>query len=69
MNGSRIRDTFGGGKNTTASSYSSFIKGFCHKVTYYMCTIKGASTQHQRADQVIQLEFKPTITGGINCNW
>ena len=38
------------------------------KVTYYMCTIKGASTKFRRVDQVIQVECKPSITGGITCN-
>ena len=36
-------------KNSTA--YSAFIKGFHHKVTYYMYTIKRASTQLRRVEK------------------
>ena len=38
------------------------------KVTYYMCIIKEASTKFRRVDQVIQVECKPSIAGGITCN-
>ena len=50
------------------AAYSAFIKGFRHKISFYMCTIFGASTQLKRLDEVVQSEFISVITGGVFCN-
>ena len=39
-----------------------------HKISFYMRTISGASTQLKRLGEVVQSEFIPVITGGVFCN-
>ena len=50
------------------TTYSAFITGFRRKISFYMHTISGTSTQLKRLDEVVQLEFIPVITGGIFYN-
>ena len=50
-------------KTQPQAVYSSFITEFRQKLTYYVRTIKGASTQFRQKD-----EFKPPIIGGTTCN-
>ena len=50
------------------AAYSAFITGFRHKISFYMRTISGASTQLKYLDEVVQSEFIPVITGGDFCN-
>ena len=50
------------------TAYSAFITGFRHKISFYMRTISGASTQLKPLDEVEQSEFISVITGGVFCN-
>ena len=42
--------------------------GFRHKISFYMRTISGASTQLKRLDEVVQSEFILAITDGVFTN-
>ena len=50
------------------AAYSAFITGFRHKISFYMRTISGVSTQLKPLDEVEQSEFISVITGGVFCN-
>ena len=50
------------------AAYSAFNTGFQHKISFYMRTISGASTQLKLLDEVVQSEFIPVITGGAFWN-
>ena len=40
------------------AAYNAFITGFQHKISFYMRTISGASTQLKRLDEVVQTKWR-----------
>ena len=50
------------------TTYSCFITGFKHKLTYFMRTIPDISNQLKQLDKTVTTEFIPAISAGINCS-
>ena len=54
-------------KTEPQASYSCFVSGYRHKMTYCMRTVPGIEHLLQQLDDVITTEFIPAITGGVTC--
>ena len=52
-------------KSEPQASYSCFVSGYKHKLTFYMRTVPEISYLSQRLNHVVSTEFILSITGGV----